>query len=50
MVTIGFNGTCSVREDAGAIDIVVLVLMNSLARDVEVTLSTQDNTARGGFA
>ena len=49
MVTIGFNGTYSVREDAGVISIVVLVLMNSLARDVEVTFSTQDNTARGGF-
>ena len=50
VVTIGFNGTYSVREDAGSISIVVLVLMNSLARDVVVTLSTMDNTARGGFA
>ena len=49
MVTIGFNGTYSVHEDAGGISIVI-VLMNSLARDVLVTLSTQDNTARGRFA
>ena len=38
------------REDAGDIGIVVLVLMNSLARDVEVTLSTVDDTASGRFA
>ena len=50
VVTIGFNGTYSVQEDAGSISIVVLVLMNCLARDVVVTLSTLDNTARGGFA
>ena len=50
VVTIGFNGTYSVREDASNISIVVLVLMNSLAREVEVTLSTQDDTARGCFA
>ena len=50
MVTIGFNGTYSVREDAGGISIVVLVLMNSLARDVLVTFSTLDDTARGRFA
>ena len=50
VVTIGFNGTYSVQEDAGVVSIVVLVLMNSLARDVEVTLSTLDNTARGCFA
>ena len=49
MVTIGFNGTYSVREDAGNISISVFVLMNSLARDVEVTLSTLDDTAKGGF-
>ena len=47
MVTIGFNGTYSVREDAGSITITVLVLMNSLARDVSVTLSTSDGTAMG---
>ena len=50
VITIGFNGTYSVREDAGSIRIIVLVLMNCLARDVVVTLSTQDNTARGRFA
>ena len=50
VVTIGFNGTYCVREDTGSITIVVLVLMNSLARDVVVTLSTVDGTARGGFA
>ena len=50
VVTIGFNGTYSVREDAGSIRIVVLVLMNYLGRDVVVTLSTLDDTARGGFA
>ena len=49
VVTIGFNGTYSVREGAGGISIVVLVLMNSLARDVVVTLSTQDVTAQGVF-
>ena len=38
------------REDAGGISIVVLVLMNSLARDVEVTLSTVNDTATGRFA
>ena len=38
------------QEDAGVISIVVLVLMNSLARDVVVTLSTLDDTARGRFA
>ena len=38
------------RENAGSIRIVVLVLMNSLARDVVVTLSTLDDTARGEFA
>ena len=49
MVTIGFNETYSVREDAGVINIFVLVLMNSLARDVVVTLSTLDDTASGRF-
>ena len=49
VVTIGFNGTYSLREDAGGISIVVLILMNSLARDVVVTLSTQDDTAQGMF-
>ena len=38
------------REGAGSISIAVLVLMNSLARDVVVTLSTVDGTANGGFA
>ena len=47
MVTIGFSGTYSVREDANRIAITVLVLMNSLARDVSVTLSTSDGTAMG---
>ena len=50
VVTIGFSGTYSVCEDAGSISIAVLVLMNSLARDVVVTLSTVDGTASGGFA
>ena len=49
MVTIGFSRTYSVREDASSISIVVLVLINSLARDVVVTFSTSNNTARGGF-
>ena len=48
-VTIGFNGTYSVQEDGGNINIFVLVLMNSLARDVVVTFSTQDNTTSGRF-
>ena len=50
MVTIGFNGTYSVQEDSVGVSIVVLVLMKSLARDVVVTFSTLDNTARGEFA
>ena len=50
MVTIGFSRTYSVREDAGGISIAVLVLMNSLARDVEVRFSTMDDTAIGEFA
>ena len=49
VVTIGFSGTYSVHEDAGAISIVVLVLMNSLARDVVVTFSTVDDSAKGRF-
>ena len=47
VVTIGFHGTYSVREDTGVFSIVVLIMINSLARDVAVTLSTMDNTARG---
>ena len=50
VVTIGFNGTYLVCEGAGSISIVVLVLMNCLGRDVLVTLSTLDDTARGRFA
>ena len=50
VITIGFNGTYSVREDTGSISISILVLMNCLARDVVVTLSTVDGIARGGFA
>ena len=50
VVTIGFSGTYHVHEDAGHTSIVVLVLMNSLARDVVVTLSSLDDTARGRFA
>ena len=38
------------REDAGGISIVVLVLMNCLTRDVVVTLSTVNETASGRFA
>ena len=49
MVTIGLNETYSVHEDAGVIGIVVLVLTNSLARNVAVTLTTLDDTARGKF-
>ena len=48
VVTIGFNGTYYVREDTARIS-VVLVLMNSLARNVVVTLSTLDDTAIGRF-
>ena len=47
MVTIGFSGTHLVHEDLGGISIVVFVLMNSLARDVSLTFSTVDDTARG---
>ena len=50
VVTIGFSGIHHVHEDAGYISITVLVLVNSLARDVVVTLSTVDDTARGRFA
>ena len=49
MVTIGFNGTYSVQENSGGVSVVVLVLMNSLDRDVVVILSTLDDTARGRF-
>ena len=49
VVTIGFSGNYSVRENAGSVSITVLVLMNSLARDVTVTLSTVDDTAQGVF-
>ena len=49
VITIGFSGNYSVRENAGSVSITVLVLMNSLARDVTVTLSTVDDTARGVF-
>ena len=49
VVTIGFSGTYLVCEDAGGISVTVLVLMNSLARDVVVTLSTMDDTASGRF-
>ena len=48
VVTIGFNGTYSVRKDAGGITTVVS-LMSILTRDVVVTLSTLDDTARGGL-
>ena len=48
VITIGFNRTYSVREDAGVITIVVS-LMSILTRDVVVTLSTLDDTARGGL-
>ena len=37
------------REDAGGISIVVFALMNSLAKEVVVTFSTLDDTARGRF-
>ena len=47
MVTVGFNGTYSVREGTGSINVCVFVLMNVLNRAVEVTISTQDGTARG---
>ena len=49
VVTIGFNGTYCVHEDVGVFSITVLVMMNSLARNVVVTLLTMDNTARGRF-
>ena len=38
------------REDVGGVSVVVFGLMNNLTRDVEVTLSTVDDTARGRFA
>ena len=49
VITIGFSGNYSAREDAGNVSITVLILMNSLARDVTVTLSTVDDTAQGVF-
>ena len=50
VITIGFNGTYSVHEDVEGISVVVFALMNSLDRDVVVTLLTLDGTARGRFA
>ena len=52
MVTIGFSGNYDVREAPSSIsiNIAILVLMNSLARDVVVTFSTVDDTANGRFA
>ena len=50
VVTIGFNGTYSVHEGTGSINVCVFVLMSLLNRDVEVRLSTLDDTARGRFA
>ena len=50
MVTIALNGTYSLLEDAGHVNIVVLALMSTLARDVVVTLLTVDDTAEGKFA
>ena len=50
VVTIGFSGNYDVREAPSSISIAVLVLMNSLARDVVVTFSTVDDTANGRFA
>ena len=47
VVTIGFSEFYSVLEDAGSIRIIVLVLMNCSTRDIVVTLSTLDDTARG---
>ena len=38
------------HEDTGVISTFVLVLMNSLNRDVVVTLSTMNDTATGRFA
>ena len=49
MVTIGFSGTYSVRENSGRIRVTVSVLRKSLARNAAVTFSTLDNTARGVF-
>ena len=49
MVTIGLNGTYSLLEDAGHVNIVVLVLMSTLARDVVAILLTVDDTAEGRF-
>jgi len=47
-VTIGFEpGEYSVREDAGAVSICVVVLEGELERQVEMTLDTQSDTATG---
>ena len=50
VVTIGFTGNYTVREDTGTMSVVVHVLINSLDREVDVILSTQDGTARSKFA
>ena len=49
VVTIGFNTVAySVLEDAGSVNVTVSVLNGTLARNIEVTLSTvSDSTATG---
>ena len=52
VVTIGFNTVAySVLEDAGSVNVTVSVLNGTLARNVEVTLSTvPGGTAAGEFS
>ena len=46
MVTIGFStASYSVREDTGNVHVTVSVQVNTLDRDVTVTLTTMNNTA-----
>ena len=52
VVTIGFNTVdYSVLEDAGSVNVTVSILNGTLARNVEVTLSTvSGGTATGEFS
>ena len=52
VVTIGFNTVdYSVLEDAGSVNVTVSILNGTLARNVEVTLSTvPGGTATGEFS
>ena len=46
-VTIGFNDTAYTVTEGGSASVSVSVLSGTLARDVVVTLQTEDGTATG---